>query len=161
MLFSLFVCICLNIMPYHKLIIDFHLQLLTLSTTELKTKKMKLKLTCQSASFQLASSSIFLEKIETKYRWLNYSSRDLLLNAKSNIYSACVHNLLLYGSEAWTVKEVNVIRLDRNDAKMFKWMWNIRSDDRISNLIKSRSHVNTVVNIYRIEDYYDLAIQRE
>ena len=72
-----------------------------------------------------------------------------------------MHNLLLCGSEAWTVKEVNVIRLDRNDAKMFKWMWNIRSDDRISNLIKSRSHLNTVVNIYRIEDYYDLAIQRE
>ena len=35
------------------------------------------------------------------------------------------------GSEAWPVKE-DVIRLDRNNSKMVRWMCNVRPDDRIS-----------------------------
>ena len=39
---------------------------------------------------------------------------------------------MLYGSEAWQDKVVNVISLERNDARMVKWMWNVRLGDRIS-----------------------------
>ena len=41
-------------------------------------------------------------------------------------------NELLYGSEAWRVKQENVIRLERNDARMVTWMCNVSPGDRIS-----------------------------
>ena len=46
------------------------------------------------------------------------ASRGLPLGAKGRLYSACVHSVMLYGSETWPVKEEDVIRLERNDAKM-------------------------------------------
>ena len=38
---------------------------------------------------------------------------------------------MLYGSETWTVKRGDAIRLQRNDARMARWMCNIRPENRI------------------------------
>ena len=39
---------------------------------------------------------------------------------------------MLYGSETWSVKEKDVIRLERNDARIVRWMFKIRPEDTIS-----------------------------
>ena len=44
----------------------------------------------------------------------------LSLKAKSRVYSACAHSVMLYGSETWPVKEENLVRLERNDARMVR-----------------------------------------
>ena len=33
--------------------------------------------------------------------------------------------ILLYGNEVWPVKEGDVIRLEKNDVKMVRWMFNV------------------------------------
>ena len=48
------------------------------------------------------------------------ASEGLPLVAK--VYFAGVHGVMLYGSEVWTVKEKRMIRLERNNAKMLKWI---------------------------------------
>ena len=45
---------------------------------------------------------------------------------------ALLANELLYGSEAWQIKQENVIRLERNDARMVTWMCNFSPGDMIS-----------------------------
>lgn len=44
----------------------------------------------------------------------------LLLGVKGRLCSAFVHNVILYGSEAWPFKEDDVIRVEKNDAKTFR-----------------------------------------
>ena len=58
------------------------------------------------------------------------ASRSLPLRAKDRF---CPHAYvaLLYGSETSPIKEQDLIRLERNDAKMVRWMCNVRLD-RIS-----------------------------
>ena len=38
---------------------------------------------------------------------------------------------MLYGSETWPVKEQDVVRLERIDARMVIWMYNVRPEDVI------------------------------
>ena len=57
-----------------------------------------------------------------KFRYLVtlITSTGLPLGAKSRLYTACVRSVMLYGSETWSVKEDDVILLERNDARMAK-----------------------------------------
>ena len=59
-------------------------------------------------------------------------SRDFHLGAKDRLYSACVRSVMLYGSETWPVKEERVNRLERHDAEMVRWMYNVTAEDKIS-----------------------------
>lgn len=38
---------------------------------------------------------------------------------------------MLYRSESWAVQEHGIIRLERNDARMVRWLCNVNSEDRI------------------------------
>ena len=60
------------------------------------------------------------------------SSRGLQLRPKGRLYSACVRSVTLRGSETWPVKEEDVIRRERNDARMVRWMRYVTPHDRIS-----------------------------
>ena len=53
------------------------------------------------------------------------------MGAKGRLYSACVHSTALYESKTSPVKE-DVNRLERNYARMIKWIWNVRPEDTIS-----------------------------
>ena len=46
------------------------------------------------------------------------SSKVLSLGAKGRLYSACGCTVMLYGSGTWSGKEEDVIRVDRNGARM-------------------------------------------
>ena len=48
------------------------------------------------------------------------ASRILPLGAKGKLYSTCAGSVMLYASETWSVKEQDVIRLDRNHASMVR-----------------------------------------
>ena len=48
--------------------------------------------------------------------------------ANKNLYILHVHLVLLYGSETWPIKEVEVRRLKRNDERIVRWACNIRPD---------------------------------
>ena len=54
------------------------------------------------------------------------------LEVKYRLYSARVHSVMLHRSEAWLVKEENLIRLEWNVARMARWMFIVRPADRIS-----------------------------
>ena len=41
------------------------------------------------------------------------TSRGLSLGAKGRLYSACVHNIKLYGGKAWPIAEKFLITLER------------------------------------------------
>ena len=60
------------------------------------------------------------------------ASRGLPLVRKGKLYSACAYSVMLSGNETWPVKEEDVIRLKRSDARMVIWISNGRPDDRIS-----------------------------
>ena len=60
------------------------------------------------------------------------TSRVLSLQARGRLYKACVRSVMLYGSETWAVKEEDLDRLDRNDIRMIRWMYNTSLKDRKS-----------------------------
>ena len=49
-------------------------------------------------------------------------SRNLLLGAKGRLYSAFLSSVVLYGGESKTIKEEDIIRLERNHLRLVKWM---------------------------------------
>ena len=48
------------------------------------------------------------------------ASRGLPLISKEKVFQACVHSVILYGSETWPVKEEDIKSLERNDARMIR-----------------------------------------
>ena len=63
-------------------------------------------------------------KTWNKFRGLVFllASRSLLLGAKCRLSSACVCSIIVYGSEAWSVKEA----LSDEKLKLSTWMCNAR-----------------------------------
>ena len=60
------------------------------------------------------------------------ANRGLPLGAKGRFCSPCVRGVMLYGREIWLAKEEDVIRLESNDARMVRWMCNVRLEDSTS-----------------------------
>ena len=88
------------------------------------------------------------------------ASRGLPLGPKSR-YSAFVCGIMLYGSQTWPVKEEDV-RLERNDARMVRWMCNIRPEDRVfGEELKARQKLKSMGDFYRIEDCNGFDIKQE
>ena len=63
---------------------------------------------------------------------------------KVRLYSTCVCSIMSYGSETWPVKEEYEIRLERDGARMVRWMCSIRPERRISlRELKTRLKLNS------------------
>ena len=58
-------------------------------------------------------------------------SRCLLFGAKGKSDSPFAYSALLKVGETWPITE-DVIRLERHDAKMVRWLYNFRTENRIS-----------------------------
>ena len=54
------------------------------------------------------------------------ASRYLPLGAKGRLYSVGVRSAALHGSETWPIQEEDVIRLERNVARMVRLICNVR-----------------------------------
>ena len=55
------------------------------------------------------------------------ASRGLPLGAEGRLYSAGVCSLMLYGGKTWPVKKEDMVKLERNDAWMVRWICNART----------------------------------
>ena len=51
-----------------------------------------------------------------------------IFGAKDRLYSAFVRSVMLYGGDTLPVKE-DVIRPERNDARMVSWIFSVRPED--------------------------------
>ena len=60
------------------------------------------------------------------------TSTGLPLGAKDKLYSGYVCSVILNGSKTWPVTEGDAIRLEKNDARMVRWIYNISPEARIS-----------------------------
>lgn len=51
---------------------------------------------------------------------------DHILHAYIVLCSIEIHSIMLYRSETCPVKEEDMIRLEMNDARIVRWMYNVR-----------------------------------
>src|SRR2546425_11283851 len=56
--------------------------------------------------------------------------RGASLRVKGKIYRACVQRVLVYGSETWPMKAVDMRRLVRTENSMVRWMSGVTLKDR-------------------------------
>ena len=59
------------------------------------------------------------------------TSRALPLSTKGRVYQACVHSVMMYGSETWPVRAEDMCCMERNDMRMIQWMCNVSLKDRL------------------------------
>ena len=78
------------------------------------------------------------------------TSRGVSLNLKRKIYRCCVQNVMVYGSETWATRVVDVQRLERNEMMMVRWMCGVSLKDRKSNQeLLDRLGIASVAEIVR------------
>ena len=58
------------------------------------------------------------------------TARGASLRVKGKIYRACVQRVLVYGSETWPMKAVDMRRLVRTENSMVRWMSGVTLKDR-------------------------------
>src|SRR6184192_4361339 len=58
------------------------------------------------------------------------TARGASLRVKGKIYKACVQSVLVYGSETWAMKKVDLQRLLRTENSMVRWMSGVTLKDR-------------------------------
>src|SRR2546425_13025107 len=60
------------------------------------------------------------------------TTREASLKVKGKIYRACVQRVLVYGSETWPVKVVDMKRIVRTENNMVRWMSGVTLKERRS-----------------------------
>ena len=60
------------------------------------------------------------------------TTRGFSLRSKGRMYQACVRSIMLYASETWALREEDLVRLERNDMRMIRWMCGVSLRDRKS-----------------------------
>ena len=61
------------------------------------------------------------------------TSKGASLKLRGKIYKACVQRVLVYGSETWTMKAADMLRLERTEKMMVRWMCGVSLRDRKTN----------------------------
>ena len=60
------------------------------------------------------------------------TSKHVSLRTHGKVFKACVHSVLLHGSETWAPTAPDLQRLGRNDRSMVRWISGVRDDDEVS-----------------------------
>ena len=58
------------------------------------------------------------------------TTKAISLKVKGELYAACVHGVMLYGSETWPIKVEESQRLHRNEMSMVRWVCGVTMRDR-------------------------------
>ncbi|XP_060771234.1 uncharacterized protein slc22a21 isoform X2 [Neoarius graeffei] len=58
--------------------------------------------------------------------------KSLSLRTRGRVYGSCVRGALLYASECWAPKKVDLSRLERNERAMLRWMCGLNPNDETS-----------------------------
>ena len=59
------------------------------------------------------------------------TNKDVSLIMRGRLYSSCVRNSMLHGSETWPVRKENVVALQRTEMRMVRWMCGVKLKDRL------------------------------
>ena len=59
------------------------------------------------------------------------TNKDMSLIMRGRLYSSCVRNSMLHGSETWPVRKENVVALQRAEMRMVRWMCSVNLKDRL------------------------------
>ena len=62
---------------------------------------------------------------------LRPTNRDISLRRRGMLYSSCVRNSMLHGSETWPVRKENEVALQRAEMRMVRWMCNVKVKDTV------------------------------
>ena len=71
--------------------------------------------------------------------------RSELSKFTATYYSASAYSVMLYGSHTWSVKGEYLIRLEKNNGRVVKWIYTIKPEDRIfAEDFRTRLHLNSM-----------------
>ena len=62
-----------------------------------------------------------------------FTNKDISLIRRVKLYSSCVRNSMLHGSETWAVRKESKMALQRAEMRMVRWMCGLKLKDRVSN----------------------------
>jgi len=57
------------------------------------------------------------------------TNKDISLIMRGRLYSSCVQNSMLHGSETWPVRKENEVALQRAEMRMVRWMCDVKIKD--------------------------------
>ena len=78
------------------------------------------------------------------------TSRSISLAKRGEFYSTCIRSTMLHGSESWAISRDTLLRMQRNDRAMIRWICNVRLLDRVnSNTLLSRLHLSDITDVLR------------
>ena len=68
-----------------------------------------------------------IDSVSTRIR---LTSTNLRFGAKSRLYFTCVRSVGLYGSETWPVQGDNMIKIERKNARIVRWVTEMEMEDK-------------------------------
>ena len=72
------------------------------------------------------------------------------LRLKGRIYVACVRSTMVYGSETWAVTAEQMMRMERAERRMMRWMCGVSLKDRVSTVeLRRRIGVEPLSDVLR------------
>jgi len=78
------------------------------------------------------------------------TSKRFSLCRKGRLFGACVRTVILHGCETWAVKEEDMMRLERADRAMIRWICGISFKDRIpSSELRNRLGLRSIDDLMR------------
>ena len=76
------------------------------------------------------------------------TNRDISLIRRGRLYSSCVRNSMLHGSETWPVRKENEVALQRAEMRMVRWMCSVKVKDRVpSKELRERLGIDNIILI--------------
>ena len=60
------------------------------------------------------------------------TNKDISLTVSGRLYSSCVRNSMLHGSETWPVRKENEVALQQAEMRMVIWMCGVKALDKCS-----------------------------
>ena len=78
------------------------------------------------------------------------ASRVISFKTKERLYAACVKSFMVYGCEAWPLKEEDITRISRAEKMMTRWMSNASlKDGRSSDELRDRLRIPDITEVVR------------
>jgi len=78
------------------------------------------------------------------------TSRGASIKVKGKVYRACIHSVLGYASETWTMKVEYMVRLARMERMMIRWMCGVHLTSRtVSAKLNSRLGIECITDVVR------------
>jgi len=75
-----------------------------------------------------------------------FTSRDISLIKRGRLYSSCVRNSMLHGSETWPVRKENEVALQQAEMRMVRWMCTVKVKDRVpSKELRERLGIDDII----------------